>query len=255
VQVIERLMNHLRCHDNSFMQMTQHCIVFTQDSFPHFITNLERFFQSRPIRSIQNSKEATLQSVVELFWHESGNCVPEMCLLADPRKPKGHGRFCFVDIFMAPTARFPADREAAIELKSISLRGLWKGTRQDIADEPSYQNLSDFRTVIQAESEEQLLKRRYCYWDNEQGIWCINEVEKLKSDACLQLDNYVRLIADGDVEQSGSSGVGILDGRVRCEQGKSHLDSYIVLSVGDTRVLGWFVSTRDTSFKYKKLDT
>jgi len=75
-----------------------------------------------------------------------------MCLLADPGKPKGLGRFRFVDIFMAPTARMPSNRMTVIELKSVSLRALWKGTRFNKADEPSQQDLSDIRKVIQEES-------------------------------------------------------------------------------------------------------
>jgi len=252
---MERLMDYLSHHDKNFAQMMEQCSVFTQESFHRFIKHLERFLQSRPVRSIQDSKQASLQSIVELFWHEGGRSVPEMCLLADPGKPKGLGRFRFVDIFMAHTARMPSNRMAVIELKSVSLRVLWKGTRFNKADEPSHQDLSDIRKVIQEESETDLLKRQYCYWVNEQRSWCVQDVEKVKSDACLRLDEYIDLIENGDAERSGGSGIGILDGRVRCMKGKSYLDGYIVLSIGDTRVLGWFISTRDALYMYEKLDT
>jgi len=47
----------------------------------------------------------------------------------------------------------------------------------------------------------------------------------VKSDALSPVDKYVDLIKDGDAERSGSSGIGIMDGRIPCTHGKSQLDA------------------------------
>jgi hypothetical protein len=123
---MERLSGYLQRHDSDFKNMSAACSALIEGNSSPFVNSLERFLRSRPVRSARDSQESGLQSIVELCWFADGRCVPQMCLVADPTKEWGHGRFGFVDIFVASSARAPSVRMPVIELENVNLRALWK---------------------------------------------------------------------------------------------------------------------------------
>jgi hypothetical protein len=252
LQVMERLSGYLQQHDSDFQTILAACGAFVEGNFTPFVNLLERFLQSRSARSARDSKEPALQSIVELCWFGDGRCVPEMCLVADPAKQWGHGRFGFVDILIASLPQAPSVRMPVIELKSVNLRSLWKGPRLNTVgepDEPSHEELLALRNKLKNESEEQLLKRKYAYWSEELRSWRVELIEELKGKAFMQVTRYLGLIQRGEAEGSTA---GILDDRVRCINGKGRLDGYVLLCIGDTRVLGWHTGTEQTRFVLEK---
>jgi len=246
---MDRLSGYLQRNDSNFKEMSAACGAFIEGDFNPFVDLLERFLRGRAIRSATDSKESGLQSIVELCWFVDGRCVPEMCLLADPDKEWGHGRFASVDLFIASSAHTPSVRMPAIELKNVNLRGVWKGTRASLDDEPNYADLCTLHNVLKNESEEQLLERRYAYWHQESGTWRSKLVKELKVEAVVQVTRYLRLIKRGYTSGSAS---GVLDDRIRCTSRKSRLDGYVVLCIGSARVLGWYTGTEEAPYVFEK---
>jgi hypothetical protein len=135
-----------------------------------------------------------------------------------------------------------------IELKNVNLRSLWKGPRVNAvgrADEPSHTDLLAIQDELKNESEEELLKRPYAYWSQELGKWQVELIEDLKVEAFKQVTKYMCLIQRNEAEGSSP---GILDDRVRRINGKGCLDGYVLLCIGDARVLGWYTGTLETQF-------
>lgn len=229
------------------------CSALINRNFGPFVKLLERFLQLRPIRSARGFKESGFQSIVELCWFADGRCVPEMCLVIDPAKEWGHGRFGFVDVFIASSKNdAPSARMPVIELKYANLRCVWKGMRANPFEEPSHADLETLHNVLKKESEEQLLKRRYVYWHQESGTWCSELIEELKYRAVDQVTKYLLLIQRGKVAGPTS---GVLDDRVavaRCTSRESHLDGYVLLCIGNARVLGWYIRTEESPYVFEK---
>jgi hypothetical protein len=246
---MERLSGYLRKDDSNFKDMAAACGAFIEGNPKQFVGLLEEFLRLRAIRSARDSKESGLQSIVELCWFMDGRCVPEMCLLANPSKMWGDSRFGFVDIFIASSAHAPLVRMPVIELKNVSLRGVWVGTTEGPDDEPHYKDLLTLHSVLKTEPEEQLLKRRYVYWQKESGTWQSQTIEDLKYQAFDQVKRYLRLIKNGRAVGSAS---GVLDDRIRCKNGKTRLDGYVLLCIGNARVLGWCVGTEEAPYVFEK---
>jgi hypothetical protein len=96
-----------------------------------FVDLLEHFFQGGPIRSVAESSESALQAVVESLCFDSERCIPEVCLVVDPTKAYGSGRFGFVDLLFVPATRSFESPVPVVELKNATLSGIWKAKRAD----------------------------------------------------------------------------------------------------------------------------
>jgi hypothetical protein len=99
-------------------------------------------------------------------------------------------------------------RMPVIELKNVSLRGVWMGTPKDLDDEPHYTDLLTLHDVLKNESEEQLLKRRHVYWHKESGTWQTQSIGDLRYQAVVQVKRYLGLIKRG---RAVGSAPGVLD--------------------------------------------
>jgi hypothetical protein len=117
------------------------------------------------------------------------------------------------------------------------------------AEEPTHADLSILHNVLKNEPEEQLLKRRYAYWNKELMLWHSKLIGDLKAEAVVHVMRYLRLIRGGKAEGSDS---GILDDRIRCINRESHLDGYVLLSIGDARVLCWHTGTEVAQYVFEK---
>ena len=212
------------------------------DSAP-FVTFLEYFLQGLPIPAVEDQKEAGLRASIASFWQEGGRCLPELSLVLDPSKGRyNRGYNGYLDLFVTSDGHIP--RTPAIELKSIPLRDLWKGTRPRASEEPTWPNdLEEIREMLRDESEQQLLLRKYCYFDKSARRWCTTSIQELKERAVTQAKMYLSALKEGKFEGPKA---GIDDPRVRCDKGEDVVDAYVLLCIGGTRILIWNIGTEQT---------
>jgi hypothetical protein len=189
---------------------------------------LERFFQERPVRSVVDSNEAALQAIIEAFWHEG--CISELCLVVDPNKDPGRGRFGFVDLFLAPPTGSSASHIPVVELKNVTLKGILRARGNTEATRPN------------------LLQKDFCYWDSNSGKYRQQSIQNLVGAAVKQLNKYLRVVKKGDTV---SSRAGILDRRVRCRIGMDQLDGYVLVCIGGTRVVVQKAGTEMTQHSFQ----
>jgi len=229
--------------------MTASCGAFVNGKPELFVEILEEFFRKRPVRSVFDSNEANLQSVIEICWFEEGTCLPELCLVVNPAKTRGDGRFGFIDLFIASSPESHASTVALIELKQVTLHGLCRALTANANEEPSSATMESLRKKLEKETENKLLQRTFCYWDKSVKKWCKSSILNFKQAAVGQVNNYLRVAKNGAVR--GAHG-GILDKRIICEKGEDCLVGYVVIGIGGTRVLTWEVGREQTQYSFRK---
>ena len=190
--------------------------------------------------------EAAFQAVVETVCFHTTRCIPELCLLVDPTKRYGDGRFGFIDLFFAPPKESSASSLPVLELKIVTLKGLWKATRTCPGDD-----LTVLRAALKAESEEDLLNRQFCYWDMEARDWHKQSIQNLKDMALQQVCKYLRVLTNG--VSATPAGAGICDRRVQCGEGMDCLRDHVMICIGGTRVLSWLAAIEQTVYSFKSM--
>jgi hypothetical protein len=216
-----------------------------------FVMLLQKFLQDRPVRSASDVSEAAFQIVIEGIFMKTEACFPELCLVVDPTKERGEGRFGFIDLFFLTRNTPCAPRLPVIELKAISLTGLWYGASVH-RNEPSESDLRSLRDKLKKETEEEMMKRQYRYWDKVLRSWKTKSVQDLKNQATQQVACYLDVLSRGGARHSQA---GVIDRRIGCGSGKATLVAYIVLCIGGTRVLAWETGEKETKFEYIPLQT
>jgi hypothetical protein len=188
-------------------------------------------------RSYLNTNKATLHAVIEVLWLDNHRCISELSLLVNPSATRCglHGRLDVLIISLSASA--------AIELKYITIDGLWKGCGGH--EKPSWDDLEVFRKELNTETEEHLLRRSFFYHDKDAGLWRKKTVQTLMDEAMSQARKYMRIIQGGMAEDSSA---GILDRRVRCTKGQSDLYGYVIICIGDSRVLTWNIGSEQLDF-------
>jgi hypothetical protein len=202
-----------------------------------FANMVQAVFQKRPFHTAQHTSEAILQAVIEILCPYP--CISELSLLVDPSKAVQHGRDGRLDIFMSSHSA-----AVAIELQNITLFSLWKASAED--GEPSRNELEVLREVLSKETEEQLLRRRWSYYDKTTCLWHTTSVQTVKDDAVLLAQNYLHAIKGG---MAKNSNVGILDQRVHCIEGHDHIYGYVMMCVG-SRILTWAIGNEEVDKHY-----
>ena len=215
-------------------------IISAQHSFflgdPIAFTNiLQSYYQKRPFQTALQTSESTFQVAIETLWFDEPNCISDLSLLVHPSKEIYHGRHGRLGIFLISPTR-PAS--AAVELKNCTLSGLWMANHQT-SKGPSWDEVKELRKVLEKETEEQLLRRRYSYYDKTARSQQTLSLQVVKDEAVNQAKTHFQAIKGGT---ANGSKAGILDERVRCIDGQSDLYGYVMLCIGDTRVLTWRVS-------------
>jgi hypothetical protein len=207
------------------------------DSKP-FVELIEDFLLKRSTRSAASSNEFSLQMAVELLWLNEAQCISEVCLVVDPTKLKGDGRFGFVDMLVGNShwALGQANSIPILELKHISLLSLWKATQKDPAAKSTSSNdFQPIRSGLGQASEDDLLNREFAYFDDDSKQWRTERVSDMMDSAASQLQRYLITMCRGAAAQWANHGV--LDDRVRCGTGHDILLGYVLLCVGGSRVL------------------
>ncbi|GBB83417.1 hypothetical protein RclHR1_10140002 [Rhizophagus clarus] len=121
-----------------------------------FIEVLKTFLLTRSRMSLSSANESMLQAIVESLLPLKYR-IPELSLVMDGKKPKGSGRFGYLDIFVLKGI---GDNYTSLELKYISLVGLIQNQNTKYGAN----ELENLDKILEKENEEFLLKRPYTYW-------------------------------------------------------------------------------------------
>ena len=213
---------------------------------------LETFFRQRPTRSLLCSNESNLEMAIEIMWFEEARCVPQLHLAMDYTKRWGEGQNGFVDILVGNSqrGRSVANPVVVMELKSVSLRSLWKARQQDPRAE-SHSN-TDYESILKElgdAKEDQLLALKHSYYDKEKQQWQTLKVKDTLQIADAQLSKYMKIISLGQAERPRP---GVLDERVLCRDGgQDELRGYVVICVGGARVICRRTAIKITKYSYE----
>lgn len=208
---------------------------------------VEQFWSLRPIQTLQHSNEEALRTTLEALWYDpdSLTCIPELRLVQDHRVAYGHGLYGFVDLVIPG-----AESISCLELKNCTLENLWHGEhdlnplRRAFGTEETW---TAFREKLRTETEDQLLERKVRYWNAEAKEHQYKTVAQLKLEATRQVNSYLETMKSG---LAGPNSNGVLDSRLKCEQGKAKLIGYVVIGLGGTRALGYVSKTEEIMYSY-----
>jgi hypothetical protein len=160
-------------------------------------------------------------------------CLSEVCLLKDPNKTLGDNRVGFVDLL------FPGDTSStssvpAVELKNASLQQI---SHYACGSNPSSTHLEDLRQQLKGESEEELLERKFTFWEEKSKSHVTKRIKDLKLEAIGQIKGYLQILRKGNVFNTP----GVIDRRINWPDGNDRLTGFVIVCVGGTRVLAWSV--------------
>ena len=213
--------------------MTESCVAFISGNPKPFITVFQKLVQRQPVRALLDSSEAILRSLVDFCWFEDGRCLPELCLVKDAMKMRGQGRYGFIDLFIASPKTSSGGPIAAIELKNVTLSGIFKATTYA---EFTYAAQESLRQKLMNETPEELLQRDYCYWDKESRSFVTKSIQTLQQEAIGQVNRYLQIAKLGPAQGPSR---GIQDKRVAYHAGTNSLQGYVVMCIGGARILTW----------------
>jgi hypothetical protein len=176
-----------------------------------------------------------------MFWFER-HPLSELCLVVNPERQKGDGRYGFTDILLlSQNIKQPLvhgqQNATILELKNVTLKGLFAASGDKIY--ASYDDLKSLREVVSKESEAQLLERKFCYWDKGSNGWSKPApIAVLKETASQQVTKYLKAMQNG---KAMGATAGVLDDRICCLKGQTLLKGSILICIAGVRVLGYQV--------------
>ncbi|GBB96582.1 hypothetical protein RclHR1_02790005 [Rhizophagus clarus] len=209
-----------------------------------FIEILKAFLSTRSRMSLSSADESMLQVIVESFLPLKYR-IPELSLVMDGKKPKGSGRFGYLDIFVLKGI---GDNYIGLELKYISLVGLIKNQNTKYGAN----ELENLDKVLEKEDEEFLLKRPYTYWSKEHKKTNQTTIGEVLNNGIDQLKSYINIISKGKPINYSSSGV--FDERIKITKSESNiLKGYVILVIGFRRILWRPVENVISNYTYNKI--
>jgi hypothetical protein len=221
-----------------------------------FVKVLEDFFRTRVTRTLMVTDESNLEMAIELLWFEEAQCVPQLCLVMDFTKHWGEGRGGFVDIFVGNSLRriSSANPIIVLELKHLTLRGLWKAQqRKPDLESTSSKDYAPIVTMLRDANEDQLLAMKYTYYDEEKHKWITLRVRDVLQEATAQVNKYIGIISMGPVTTAHSV---VLDARITCcDGGCDILFGYVIICIGGTRGLCRLTMTKTTAYSFEVVDS
>jgi hypothetical protein len=248
---LERIHNYLRVQDTIRPLLGPAFDNLIRGNINDFVKLLEAFFKTRALRSFFSVNKAMLQSTVELILGKPSYRVPELCLVIDGNKPKGEGRFGFVDVFIPATTTFGGRTFAVLlELKYITLEGLFKGANNQLRP-PTYVEMQDLEKRLSGEDEDKILERNYVYWSKDSGESETKTVSSILEGGVKQLMKYVETVAKGQPKCWNDSGV--LDSRIKVRDGDDCLQGHVVMGIGGSRFVVRSTQLIQTSNAYNRI--
>ncbi|CAG8601445.1 7991_t:CDS:2, partial [Dentiscutata heterogama] len=153
------------------------------------------YFALKPLRSIRSANEDILHTAFELLL-PSKHHRSELCLVVDPKKERGDGRYGFIDIFLDGTNdKQPIN--VILELKYISLTGLLSGAKGRWIKNPTYEELKSLDLKLKEESVDQLLKRKYMHWSEEKRHFVVVGIGDIINEGTMQVRKYFNVVLEG----------------------------------------------------------
>jgi hypothetical protein len=108
------------------------------------------------------------------------------------------------------------------------------------------QQLEKLREQLDNETEEQLLKRTFKFYNGEAERWETRQVQYLKDTAISQTKEYMKTLKAGRARDAN----GVSDNRIRCDVGHGSVSGFVVICVGASRVLTWAVGSEETQHSF-----
>lgn len=216
-----------------------------------FATLLKTFLKTRSLRSLQNASESVLQGVAELLLDKPTMRVPELCLVVDGTKKYGVGRNGFVDIFIPPQTSEAAGRRTCgiiLELKYITLGGLWSGEAKDWDRPCGYKQLEGFKSRICEEDEQHLLTRKYMHFSKDLKKPVLTTVSAIMEGAVKQLEVYMELVAKG--EPATYCDCGLADTRIKISAGTDRIQGHVIMAIAGDHVIVRSTEAIPTPYEY-----
>ncbi|RGB35804.1 hypothetical protein C1646_758906 [Rhizophagus diaphanus] len=130
------------------------------DNIMPFIKILKTSLLNRSQMSLSSANEPVLQAIVEKLLPSNYCMIPELSLVINGKKPKGSGRFGYLDIFILSNT---GNNNVGLELKYIPLIGLNINQKNNLGAN----ELENLDKILEKENIESVLKRPYSYWSKE----------------------------------------------------------------------------------------
>ncbi|KAN0082333.1 putative AAA-ATPase domain containing protein [Elaphomyces granulatus] len=253
----DRITNYLKGDPGFLTRMRASYTDFIRGDTTPFVCLLQDFFFQRPIRSHIDTAESSLEIAIEFLWVEQRQCATQVHLVVDSTKIQGAGLNGFIDMLVGNSLR-KCDAPNPIlvmELKNISLLGLWKAKQAYPTANPRSQNqyknlLNDLRKA----TEENLLDFSYSFYDKDSRQWVTKQVREVFQEAIVQLDKYTTLLSlgQGELPRAGRQGRnGIVHDKVSClDGGQDVLWGFVIICVGGARVICRRVAVVQTQYTY-----
>jgi len=250
---LERIHNYLRNQDAIRPLLGPAFDNLVRGNINDFVELLKTFFKTRALRSFFSANEAMLQGIVELILDKPSYRVPELRLVMDGNKGKGEGRYAFVDVFIPAAKTISGARTIAeiLELKYITLEGLFKGQMGNWRRYPTYSDMENLEKRLSEEDEDTILKRNYMYWSKDLGQPETKTVGSILEGGMEQLTRYMKTVAKGQTK--GWDDSGIWDKRIKVGNGGDLLQGHVIMGIGKSRFLVRSIQAMPTSKEYNRI--
>ena len=249
-EVLKRIADYIRANESFGDQMRPAYEHLMKGHIKPLMDLLETYMTSRAAVSLWSTNENEIQTALQILLDLTSHRVPQLTLVVDGTKPKGSGRFGFIDLFI------PANGKGAsviLELKYITLAGLLKGEVRNWNRRIETNELEalDDKLANKDTSCESILDMPYMYWSKEKREPVLTTVFDIYTKGIGQLKTYVETVTLGRVAQPNGSGV--VDARVAAARGSSGLDAYVIIMLGtryyiihsEKRMINWVYSSTE----------
>ncbi|RGB35316.1 hypothetical protein C1646_759487 [Rhizophagus diaphanus] len=231
-QILKQNKNNLaykQVVDNALLIASSYESLIADNIIP-FIKILKNSLLTRSRMSLSSANESMLQAIVENLL-PAKYCISELSLVMNGKKPKGSGRFGYLDIFILSSI---GNNNMSLELKYISLVGLINGGQKNNFN--SANELEDLGKILEKENEASVLKRPYSYWSKEDKKTNLTTIGEILNNGVNQLNSYMKTISKGRVINYSSSGV--FDEHIKITKSKPNkLKGFVILVIGFHRIL------------------
>jgi hypothetical protein len=197
----------------------------------------------KSIRSLKEYDENSFHSVIEVLLNPK-LYISEIRLVVEYKKSRH--KYGFADIFICDNV---SGDGALIELKLLNLRGLYNGKLGRWNKDPDYKELEKLDEELRSESEEDLLERKYMFWDKDKDNSKLIDVESYIKGGESQLNKYFNALENGEARITENR-VGILDPRIKVEHGLSFLRGFLIASFGSQRILIRKLNPKMMNYKF-----
>lgn len=163
-------------------------------------------------------------------------------------KRKNAPRYGFIDVFVCDYHGF---KSVVLELKCISMLGLYNGEmgawKVETIDWESLKNLND---KLKSEPEVVLMNRNYIYYSKDDKKYKLTKVRNIIDDGLKQIRSYINIASSGGFRHNKT---GILDERIKIEDGDGFLGGYLIISLGSGRILTRTINNKRINYRFLKI--